>query len=1213
MINPLPQLYVDAVTYSEEDESKQEDLHYEDRVASWFTIRPDAEDKDILRLIVTDRFRQLCNPGIADNKWSANQYPSFVSFIGNTGVGKSTILRAMLLMGQIQKMSSELDDENTRLSGLKTMIATRAQGPVTRSANLNHLTNPTSLGVHLYRDVQPTNSEQAGANGIPTGKSTPILFADCEGFGAGNASLTSERVRHESSGRRDRSSSRQRSERPRTMRRSSAEMSYSAHRVRPFENAVSDRPILAKSYGKQGRGSELFYARFLYAISDVLVFVTKDDQTFQTDMQRLMEWSAAAIYNSVNHVAHKTLIIVRNMPSGAHKPELYSPETLEAVMFRNLKPLWEASETIQTFMDDHNNKQINSYSAQKIANNKDLFGVFFQQIKFCYIPDKKGRPPKELYQQYQVLRHQITVASQEGQESRRKCWIQYNVPALSYILNRAFEHFRTTDKPFDFYTAARNDNPNPVSMAEHIANLLRHLHELRSENMVTRSKIIAICLVTSAVRFMNQVYDPHVIWNTHLKHECEVALDIFGNKYQRCGFTFPDGMSCIARKMTHDQHCNEKGTRLPGLFTDSSLKRSPQNDPLYQIHKDFVRFYEMACDRGAHGGQSLPTAKSLRELRENVFREFQPVWECIASNKTCFTCLHGVPDHVMPCGHVYCSRCVEDFGRSSDDYECAWIIKECVLCRTRWPQSPQLIRMKPRCAGVRILSLDGGGIRGIIELAILEKLLNKVNLGLANPIPELFDLVVGTSTGGIIALGLTSIQEMTIGQMKKTFLDLAKRTFEKDRSGFIGRFDPLQLFVKALMLIRITDSIYSPDPLRDALIGLFGPDVRLFSSPKKTRVQRSTRVAVTSTKNKAANRCLIANYNRLKFGNEKRPHQDNYIPPEDDFEREDEDHLEMRTWEAGLATAAAPFYFPEFYKPETKKDYVDGALHANFPGAYALEEMDKIWSKPGIDAALDVLVSIGTGLQHRDVNLPAALKIGGFDAICTSFHKNIESEKLYKGFMNGIFGKPHLDGKIHRLNATIDGDYVALFDHKMMKSLDQMVTSQMNSKQGCPSLLSDNIASLANTLLASLFFVEADENQYEGIDNPTLTPYQEHRRIFQFKGSIRCRLCFDSPELKTLVNRVAGFYQTELRRGANLGSELPQWTPIPFTDQQRNAIRTQRDKFRVNFKIKTDDEADKQQVIVVCFRSERPEIKNAISGFPVTLVDLKKRAGIIMR
>jgi hypothetical protein len=415
MIDPLPQLYVDAVTYSEENEARQEELHYEDRAASWFTIRPDPEDRETLRLIVTDRFRQLCNPGIADNKWSVNQYPSFVSFIGNTGVGKSTILRAMLLMGQIKKMNQESADDEKGFLGLKTMLAGRINGPVTRSANLHHLTNPTSLGVHLYKDLPHGYSERSNPGSTSSGKSTPILFADCEGFGAGNAALTSERVRQESNSRRDRSSSRRdrsssRLERPSIARASSTESPV--HKYRPFENAISDLPILAKSYDKQGRGSELFYARFLYAISDVLVFVTKNDQTFQSDMQRLMEWSAAAIYNSVNHVAHKTLIVIRNMPQSRHNPELYEPEILEATMLRNLKPLWEASDILKEFKKDHNSRQ--TQRAQRIDSNQDLFRVFFQKINFCYIPDKTGRPPAELYKQYGRLREQITFASQAG-------------------------------------------------------------------------------------------------------------------------------------------------------------------------------------------------------------------------------------------------------------------------------------------------------------------------------------------------------------------------------------------------------------------------------------------------------------------------------------------------------------------------------------------------------------------------------------------------------------------------------------------------------------------------------------------------------------------------------------------------------------------------------------------------------------------------------
>ena len=60
-------------------------------------------------------------------------------------------------------------------------------------------------------------------------------------------------------------------------------------------------------------------------------------------------------------------------------------------------------------------------------------------------------------------------------------------------------------------------------------------------------------------------------------------------------------------------------------------------------------------------------------------------------------------------------------------------------------KSVQKIRLKPKCAGVRVLTLDGGGIRGIIELAILEQVERRVGLGM--PIRDLFDLIVGTSTG----------------------------------------------------------------------------------------------------------------------------------------------------------------------------------------------------------------------------------------------------------------------------------------------------------------------------------------------------------------------------------------------------------------------------------------------------------------------------------
>ncbi|MDJ0736642.1 MAG: patatin-like phospholipase family protein [Nostocaceae cyanobacterium] len=52
---------------------------------------------------------------------------------------------------------------------------------------------------------------------------------------------------------------------------------------------------------------------------------------------------------------------------------------------------------------------------------------------------------------------------------------------------------------------------------------------------------------------------------------------------------------------------------------------------------------------------------------------------------------------------------------------------------------------------IKILSIDGGGIRGIIPAVILSEIEEKTGKRIA----ELFDFIAGTSTGGILTLGLT--------------------------------------------------------------------------------------------------------------------------------------------------------------------------------------------------------------------------------------------------------------------------------------------------------------------------------------------------------------------------------------------------------------------------------------------------------------------------
>jgi patatin-like phospholipase/acyl hydrolase len=82
----------------------------------------------------------------------------------------------------------------------------------------------------------------------------------------------------------------------------------------------------------------------------------------------------------------------------------------------------------------------------------------------------------------------------------------------------------------------------------------------------------------------------------------------------------------------------------------------------------------------------------------------------------------------------------------------------------------------------RILSLDGGGIRGILSLEYLgamEDMLKKRSGTDDFLLCHYFDLIGGTSTGSIIAAGLAC--GMPVGQLKRLYRDLSNDVFVKSR------------------------------------------------------------------------------------------------------------------------------------------------------------------------------------------------------------------------------------------------------------------------------------------------------------------------------------------------------------------------------------------------------------------------------------------------
>src|ERR1043165_2412225 len=79
----------------------------------------------------------------------------------------------------------------------------------------------------------------------------------------------------------------------------------------------------------------------------------------------------------------------------------------------------------------------------------------------------------------------------------------------------------------------------------------------------------------------------------------------------------------------------------------------------------------------------------------------------------------------------------------------------------------------------RILSLDGGGVRGVISVAFLERIETILRAQDGHQVSDHFDLIGGTSTGAIIATGLALGK--TTGEMKDIYHRLAPLAFRASR------------------------------------------------------------------------------------------------------------------------------------------------------------------------------------------------------------------------------------------------------------------------------------------------------------------------------------------------------------------------------------------------------------------------------------------------
>lgn len=210
----------------------------------------------------------------------------------------------------------------------------------------------------------------------------------------------------------------------------------------------------------------------------------------------------------------------------------------------------------------------------------------------------------------------------------------------------------------------------------------------------------------------------------------------------------------------------------------------------------------------------------------------------------------------------------------------------------------------------RILSLDGGGIRGTLTIRLIERLSEKYPAFLDN-----VDLIAGTSTGGILALVLAA--GLTPKHVREMYQDLGTRVF------YDG---PIDLAVE-----KVVKADYSSDTLCSIIKQVLG-DITLGELKKKVLI--SSFDLDNETIKPGSPRTWKAKF----FHN---------------FDPADPDYKE-KVVDVAARTSAAPTYFPIY------QGYIDGGVVANNPTMCAVAQA--LEPKSGRQKLTDLSVlSIGTG------------------------------------------------------------------------------------------------------------------------------------------------------------------------------------------------------------------------------------------------------------
>lgn len=294
----------------------------------------------------------------------------------------------------------------------------------------------------------------------------------------------------------------------------------------------------------------------------------------------------------------------------------------------------------------------------------------------------------------------------------------------------------------------------------------------------------------------------------------------------------------------------------------------------------------------------------------------------------------------------------------------------------------------------KILSIDGGGIRGVFPAAFLAKLEEQLEC----PIGDYFDLIAGTSTGGIIAIGLG------LGMSAKEILELYENEgpaiFAQEQSGAKGWLSRKYRVAKHAAW----GPKYDPDNLKSSLIDVF----------------QNSRIGDSKT------RLIIPSWHAER--------QKVYIFKTAHHQRLATDYMEYAV-DAALATSAAPTYFQQ-HVTQSGVGLVDGGIWANNPTGLAVVEAVGMLGWPPTELSV---LSIGC---LEDISIVQdEYGAASFVPQMANFFMSGQSHGAM-GIAHILTGDPHERKAIHRISPPVVKGFFSLDDTSKIANLKSRAVAE---------------------------------------------------------------------------------------------------------------------------------------------------------------------------